>query len=263
MITPAWEKNGIQLYLGDCREVMPQLDPVSLIVTSPPYYNLKDYSSWFTYESYLTDMRTVLSESFRLLPNGRHLVWNIQPYLPTRQNDERWHLPLSADTIREAYLVGFMLEHTIVWRKTNSVCQHMFGSYPYPPSFIYTPTTEDVHIFRKPGKAEYVKNEESKLTKEEWTKWTVPIWDIPLEFIPSRWHLKHGASFPTELPRRAMRLHSFVGETVLDPFNGLASTGVAAIETGRKYIGIELSEEYLGFSIARLEKALNEPKPLV
>lgn len=243
-----------KLILGDCKDMLATLDDASIdaCITSPPYFNLRDYAQWDSYEAYLADMFTVITQIYRVLKPGRHLGWNIQAYLPSKIDGERWHLPLSADTIGLAYRTGFMLESTIIWNKTNGRTQRMFGSYPYPPSIIYTPTTEDIHIFRKPGKAAYDKTDKSKITLQEWKEWTKHIWDMPVDYT------KHGhkATFPVQLPYRFIRLHSLVGDVVLDPFIGSGTTGIACAKCERSLLGIEKNEQYYKLAHGRISAAM-------
>lgn len=247
-----WTSGDVTLYCGDCLDILPTLaaGSVDLTITSPPYLNLRAYSKWETYVDYLKDMASALHQCARVARPGRHVCWNVQPYLPDRRDGERWHYPLSSDIIRLAYDAGMMLESTITWHKTNAVCQRMFGSYPFPPTIIYTPNTEDIHIFRKPGNAEYTKTPDSKLTKQEWADWTTHIWDMPISY-----NKQHAATFPLELPLRLMRLHSLVGDTVLDCFAGIATTSVACVQTGRKFIGIEIDAGYFAIARKRIEAA--------
>ena len=236
------------LYNMDCMEFMRQQpdECFDLLVTSPPYWSLRpEYSFWDTYEEYIDQLDEWFAESVRLIPAGRHSVWNVQQAIPSKLNGERYHYPLSADLIQIAYRHGMWLEHTVVWNKINAVCQRMFGSYPYPPTIIYTPNIEDIHIFKKPGKADLSrKTDESLITKEEWTEWALPIWNMPISY-----NKKHAATFPLELPKRVIRLHSFVGDTVFDPFAGLGTTGVACKLLDRNFVGTELKEEY--YKLAR------------
>ena len=214
---------------------------------------LNEVTGWI---SYLNSVDKWFCELGRIIKSGRHVCWNVQPFLPSKLKKERYHQPLSADTIRIAYRHQFMLEHTIIWNKINAVCQRMFGSYPYPPTIIYTPNTEDIHIFRKIGKADLSsKTDESKITKQEWKEWTLTIWDMPIGY-----NTEHTATFPKELPTRLIKLHSFVGDIVFDPFTGSGTTGVACVKTGRKFTGIEIDPEYVEIAKKRIEYALMQPR---
>jgi len=253
--------SDIQLYCGDCLDILPTLEAgsVDLIVTSPPYWNLREYSHWPEYEHYLASLRQWVFLIANVVKDGRHFICNVQPYIPDKINGStRWHHPLSADLITLAYEYGFMLERTLIWHKTNSVAQRMFGSYPYPPTIMYTPTTEDIHVFKKLGKADLSnKTEASKITKQEWSEWTLPIWDLPIGYSK-----KHPATFPLELPYRSVRLHSFVGDTILDPFMGSGTTGVACVKTGRNFIGIEIDPGYFAIAEKRIAEAKMQPRLL-
>ena len=251
-------QNKVELHLGDCLDVMRGMadKSVDAVITSPPYFNLRDYAHWSSYEEYLSDVDCWFAELGRIVKDGRHVGWNVQPFLPTKLDSQRYHLPLSADTIRIAYKHSFMLEHTVTWHKTNSVCQRMFGSYPYPPTIIYTPNTEDIHIFRKLGKADLSnKSDDSKLSKDEWNEWTLSIWHLPIGYDK-----EHTATFPIELPTRFIKLHSFVGDTILDPFMGSGTTGVACVQTGRNFIGIEIDPTYFAIAEKRIAEAQLQPR---
>ena len=243
--------DNIEIFHGDCLDIMTNMndESIDLVVTSPPYFNLREYSFWETYDTYLADLNRWFKQLGRIIKTGRHVCWNIQSHLPSKIGNNRYHFPLSADTVKIAYSHEFMLERTVVWHKTNSVCQRMFGSYPYPPNILYTPNTEDIHVFRKIGKTDLSnKSEKSKITKEEWNEWTLSIWKMPIGY-----NKQHTAMFPLELPTRCIRLHSFINDIILDPFSGLSTTGMACINTGRKFVGIEKEKKYFDIAKERLE----------
>lgn len=242
------------LYLGDCLEILPTLaaGSVDMTVTSPPYWNLREYSYWETYEGHLHSVDNWIAELSRAIKPGRHICWNIQHFLPDKRNGERYHRPLSADTTKAAYNHDLMLEYRVIWHKPNGHNQRMFGSYPNPPTIIYTPNYEDILIFRKFGQADLSnKTQDSQLTLDEWKEWTLPIWDIAVDYRA----MGHPAQYPEELPTRCIRLHSFQGDTILDPFAGSGTTGVACVQTGRKFIGIEIEPKYFDIACKRIEKA--------
>jgi len=127
----------------------------------------------------------------------------------------------------------------------------MFGSYPYPPTIIYTPSLEDIHIFRKEGQAALEnKTESSKITKEEWAEWTIPIWWMAIDYRK----MGHPACFTEELPHRCIKLHSFVGDLIFDPFMSSGTTAVAADRLGRRWFGCDTNPEYVELALERLEK---------
>src|SRR3990167_2549835 len=112
---------------ANCVEFMEEIEnnTIDLVVTSPPYYNLREYSQWNSYESYLDDIDRWFHHLGRVVKPGRHICWNIQRIIPDKRDKMRWHWPLSADTIHIAYDHGFMLDQTIIWNK-NTSNQRMF-----------------------------------------------------------------------------------------------------------------------------------------
>lgn len=141
---------------------------------------------------------------------------------------------------------GFLYEKTIIWYKgQGTATQKLFGSYPYPGIILVSGVTEHIITARKPrGKhKEDISDEtkeKSKLTKDEWAKWAIDLW----EFAPVRKSQSgHTAAFPFELPKRCIRLFSFYEDIVLDPFMGSGTTARSAIHTGRKYIGYEIHKD--------------------
>ena len=246
-------------------------ESVTLIVTSPPYYNIKDYSmdgnqekkhssvdlsdmgSCETYENYIEEILCVWKECERvLIPNGK-LCINV-PLMPMKKKDMNTHhnrhmFDLQSD-IQNSILknTGLFLMDLYIWNRTNSAKKLMFGSYPHPRNFYAQNTTEFITIYVKDGKPNNdvgVKiKEESKLSKEEWIELTKQIWNLP---IPNKKDMAfgvHPAIMPEEIVRRCVKLFSFKGELVLDPFTGSGTTLKVAKELGRNFVGYEIYENY-------------------
>ena len=247
---PRYSDPNVSIFRGDSRFLSEYLSPnsIDLTVTSPPYYDLRE-CYWEDYAMYMSDMLIVLKHLFSVTKPGRHVCYVVQPWVPGKDSEGlRVHYPLEADLTVAAYSLGFELEAPLVWEKTNSTSQRMFGSYPYPPTTIYTPTSERILVFRKPGKVDTTnKDDKSLISYEEWDEWTKTTW-----YLPFVYNKQHSSTFNIEIPRRLIRLHSFVDDLVLDPFGGIFTTGLAALETGRNFLGIELLEEYCQIGIERL-----------
>ena len=243
---------------------------VSLIVTSPPYFNIKDYSKDGyqknsqgdrqrgqigdipVYEKYIQEMLKVWKECERVLkPNGK-LVINT-PLMPMLKKNLNTHynrhiFNIDADiqnSIKQK--TGLFLLDMYIWNRTNPTKKLMFGSYPFPSNFYAQNTTEFISVYVKDGKPirPSAKNKEaSKLTQQEWLEFTKQIWDIP---IPNKGDLafgKHSAIMPEEIVERCVRLYSFVGDLVLDPFAGSGTTLRVAKRLNRNYVGYEISPTY-------------------
>ena len=244
---------------------------VHLVVTSPPYFNIKDYSKdgyqngshsqrrasdlggIDSYESYLQGLLKVWQECERVLvPNGKMCV-NV-PLMPIPKRSVNTHYN------RHIYDLQSDIQHSIlgntklflldlyIWQRTNSSKKLMFGSYPYPRNLYAQNTAEFITVYVKDGAPQNdiprsVKKK-SRLTQEEWREYTQQVWNFS---IPGRGDLafgKHAAIMPEELAKRCIRLYSYAGETVLDPFAGSGTTLRVAKTLERRYVGYEIYPAY-------------------
>jgi site-specific DNA-methyltransferase (adenine-specific) len=230
---------------------------VHLVVTSPPYWNLKDYGnddaigqSSTTYDEYLASICKVFREcAKKLTPDGK-LIVNIMPILlPGKSSKFRRRVTKTVLTDLETFMnsLGDMYFHSLyIWDKRKAVRFSSWGSYPHPPNLLSTYPYEWIIVFSKSGKRHKVIEaikDKSAITHDEFTNWVQnSIWD----FQPASAKQEgHPAPFPEELPRRCIRLYSFVGDTVLDPFAGSGTTLKVARELGRNSIGYEINPNYV------------------
>lgn len=238
-------------------------ESVHLVVTSPPYFDARDYATddqighGGSLETYLRSMKRVLQECFRVLRPGRKFCLNISD-LPLRGDDGVEWLPLGPLVLNLCLAVGFRLADRIVWDKTPKK-GFQFGSLPYPPSPLICDSLEYVYILRRPGRPDYSyvppgAKERSRLTPQEYKEYTKQIWSIRRVRLRDNMD-GHIAPFPTELPLRCIRLYSFVGDVVLDPFAGSGTTGQAALMTERNSVMYEINPDYLGFIREKVEGA--------
>lgn len=261
-----------KIYYKDARNMSEIPDnSIHLIVTSPPYFNIKDYSKdgyqnkkhsekngsqigdIENYEKYIQELLVVWRECERVLaPNGK-LVINA-PLMPMIKSKMTTHynrhiFDINAD-IQHSILKGtkLFLYDTYIWNRTNPSKALMFGSYPYPRNFYAQNTIEFVTIYVKDGKP--INNlpkdikENSKLTEKEWVEFTKQIWNIPIPGKDDSAFGKHPAIMPEEIVNRCVRLFTFVGDIVLDPFAGSGTTLKVAKELGRNFVGYEVMESY-------------------
>ena len=219
---------------------------VALAFTSPPYNVGKDYDDNLSLAAYLEMIRAVADEVLRVLrPGGRYVV-NIanlgrKPYIPLHAHFYAVHMA-----------AGFLPMGEIIWRKgkgVNGSCA--WGSWRSAKA----PRLRDVHeyllVFAKDGFSRPDRGE-SDIERDDFMAATLSVWDILPE---SAKRVGHPAPFPVELAQRVVRLYSYVGDVVLDPFMGSGTTAVAALQSGRRYVGYEIAPEYCALAETRLAEA--------
>jgi site-specific DNA-methyltransferase (adenine-specific) len=248
-------KTTHKVIVGDSRFMREVPDEsVHLVITSPPYWQLKDYGSQEqigfndTYQEYTNNLNLVWMECLRVLHQGCRLCINIGDQFARSVYYGRYKvIPIRTEIIKFCEAAGFDYMGAIVWQKVTT-CNTtggatVMGSYPYPRSGILKLDYEFILIFRKYGKQPRVKKEikeKSRLTKEEWNQYFTGHWSFPGEK-----QNKHLAMFPAELPRRLVKMFSFIGDTVLDPFLGSGTTSLAAMNLTRNSVGYEINEGFL------------------
>lgn len=263
------------LNLGDARQLdwIPR-ESIHLVVTSPPYFNLKRYNEhpgqlghFDDYERFHDELDAVWRHCFRVLVPGGRLVCNVGDVcVARRRNAGRHHvLPLHADIAVRTRRLGFDYLTPILWHKIANAQFEAAGNgggflgKPYEPNAIVKNDVEYILMLRKPGAYRKPTDEQratSRLTKEEQAEWFQPIW-AGLTGVSTR---EHPAPFPVELAYRLIRMFSFTGDTVLDPFNGTGSTTIAAVRADRNSIGNEIDPAYFDLAVKRVGRALSEPR---
>ena len=252
---------------GDSRNMSQiQDESVGLIVTSPPYWQLKDYGAdrqiGFnqSYEDYINHLNLVWSECYRILQPGCRLCINIGDQFARTAYYGRYKIvPIHSEIIRFCETVGFDYMGTIIWQKQTTMHttggQRVMGSYPYPRGGIVKVDYENILLFKKQGKAPSVEKadrEASKLTDEEWNTYFSSHW-----IFPGAKQAEHIAVFPEELPKRLIKMYSFVGDTVCDPFMGSGTTALAAMKLERNSVGYEINREFRRYYHEKLIKMSN------
>lgn len=248
-------KTQHKIIIGDSRDMNEISDEsVHLIITSPPYWQLKDYGEQNqigyndSYEEYINNLNLVWNECYRVLHKGCRLCVNIGDQFARSVYYGRYKvIPIRTEIIRFCETIGFDYMGAIIWQKVTT-CNttggaSIMGSYPYPRNGIIKIDYEFILILKKLGKAPKVSKEiktKSKMTKEEWNEYFYGHWNFPGET-----QKKHLAMFPEELPRRLIKMFCFVGDTVLDPFLGSGTTTLAAKNLNRNSIGYEINKDFL------------------
>jgi DNA modification methylase len=244
-----------KIIIGDAREMKEVSDESThLIITSPPYWQLKDYGKQEqigfndTYEEYINNLNLVWNECHRVLYPGCRLCINIGDQFARSVYYGRYKvIPIRTEITKFCETIGFDYMGAIIWQKVTT-CNTtggatIMGSFPYPRNGILKIDYEFILIFKKPGNPPKVsKNikEQSRLSDKEWNQYFTGHWNFPGER-----QNKHLAVFPEELPKRLIKMFSFIGDTVLDPFLGSGTTTLAARNLKRNSVGYEINEKFL------------------
>ncbi len=255
------------IIIGDSRQMDYLKDnSVQLAITSPPYWQLKDYGTdtqigyHEDYETYINNLNLVWKECYRVLENGCRLCVNIGDQFARAVYYGRYKvIPIRTEIIKFCESIGFDYMGAIIWQKKTTMNTtggaSLMGSYPNPRNGILSIDYEFILIFKKLGTPKKVSKEikaQSSMTKEEWK-----------EFFQGHWHFGgakqdgHIAMFPEELPYRLIKMFSFVGDTVLDPFLGSGTTSLVAKKTNRNSVGYEINKAYRPY----IEKKLGVQTP--
>ncbi len=260
------------VYFKDSRSMKEIPDnSVQLVITSPPYFNIKDYSldgkqsvqnadrkkgqigDIPEYEEYICSMLEVWRECERVLvPNGK-LVINVplMPILKKQMNTHHTRHIFDINSDIQSSIISnlsntFLLD-VYIWERTNSSKKLMFGSYPSPGNLYAQNTLEFMTVYVKGGKPSQRSQEikdSSKLSRAEWVEFTKQIWRLPIPNKKDPAYGTHSALMPAEIASRFIKMFSFVGDVVLDPFTGSGTTLSEAVRLNRRYVGYEISDHY-------------------
>lgn len=306
----------IDLRQGNCLELMKSIpaNSIDLAITSPPYFNAREYSQWETVEDYLDEMKSAFKEVYRLLKNHHHVVLNVGD-VTCRTGKAKWavrKLPLGAYFVNMFEDIGFQFIDDYIWDKGEPQTKRHLGNPPYPLYQYPVNCYEHILIFAKheldktkipcpdchqtitqsnsctgigvqswecknpdcPTKSAHgrgkrfsarsvlmnsyqtTENEIPKDIIQKWRRDIVKITPVIKTNCKGENTIGHTAPFPKEIPEMAVLFYTGVGDVVLDPFMGSGTTGIACVNSRRRFIGMELDRQY--FETA--EKRINEAK---
>jgi len=264
-------KSRHRIITGDSRHMGELKDKsVQLVITSPPYWQLKDYGTndqiGFndSYEKYINNLNLVWSECYRVLDNGCRLCVNIGDQFARSVYYGRYKvIPIRTEIIKFCESIGFDYMGAIIWQKkttTNTTGgATIMGSFPTPRNGILSIDYEFILLFKKlgtPKKPDKETKEASTMSKDEWK-----------EYFSGHWNFGgvkqdgHVAMFPEELPRRLIKMFAFTGDTVLDPFMGSGTTALAAKNLNRNSVGYEINPDFI--PIIKMKLQVNQPDLLM
>jgi len=253
-----FNREGISLYNNNfiTVDLSSYRGEVDLIVTSPPYNVSIEYGSHrddASYEEYLEFTERWLKKALLLLKEGGRLCLNIP--LDKNKNGLK---PVYADIVKVARDVGFGYQSTIVWNEQNISRRTAWGSWLSASApYVIAPVEMIVLLYK--GHWKRKEKGESTITRDEFIEWTNGVWTFPGE---SKKRVGHPAPFPLELPRRCIRMFSYRGDLVLDPFVGSGTTLISAFQEGRRGIGVELDPNYARLAVERITKEMERAPSL-
>jgi site-specific DNA-methyltransferase (adenine-specific) len=273
---PPYRRTTHRLHHGDARGLawIPDTS-VHLVVTSPPYWTLKQYAAgnpdqmghFDDYEQFLTELDRVWKECARVLVGGGRICCVVGDVcIPRKRGGRHYLVPLHADIQVRARKLGLDCLMPILWHKISNGATEVEGNgsgfygKPYQPGGIIKNDIEYILFLRKGGEYRSVQGLQkalSMLTKEEMKTWQRSIWT---DIRGASTRDGHPAPYPVELADRLVRLFSFAGDTILDPFAGTGSTSLAAIMAGRNSIANEIEPRYIAIARQRLAKLIRDPK---
>jgi DNA modification methylase len=265
---PPFDRTTHRLHLGDARDLswIPDAS-VHLVVTSPPYWTLKEYRQECPGQMGDIEDYRVWRECARLLVGGGRICCVVGDVCIPRKRAGRHHvMPLHADIQVRARTLGLDCLTPILWHKiANGVTEAVgngagFYGKPYQPGSVIKNDLEYILFLRKGGEYRSVgplAKAHSMLTREEMQTWLRSIWT---DIRGASTRDGHPAPYPVELATRLIRMFSFAGDTVLDPFLGTGTTSVAALLSGRNSVGNEIDPHYLAIAREKLEAAHRRPK---
>ena len=240
-----------RIICGDAQEVLARIPDrsIDLIITSPPYnfghtYAQDPHDDTHEWNEYFEKLLLVWTECERVLKPGGRMAVNVQPlfsdYVPT-------HHIISRQLAR----LGLLWKAEFLWEKNNYNAKYTaWGSWKSPSMPYIKYTWEFIEVFDKETHKKTGRREDIDITGEEFKEWVLGKWTFASEIRMKDY--EHPAMFPEELPRRLMKLFSYKNDIVLDPFNGAGTTSLVARKQGRRFIGIDVSEQYCDMALKRV-----------
>ncbi len=221
---------------------------IHLLITSPPYNVGKEYDKDYSLEEYLSFLKRIWNESYRVLAPGGRICINVANL------GRKPYIPLHSYIIKDMLELGYLMRGEIIWCKgSSSSPSTAWGSWLSASNPTLRDTHEYILIFSKDSYSRKKENKTNTISRDEFLEYTKSIWNF--NAVSAR-KIGHPAPFPIDLPMRLMQLYSFKGDVVLDPFMGSGQTALAALKTKRNFVGYDSEKEYVELASKRIEQYL-------
>jgi len=254
-VKPFFQIGSLRIYNADILQIEAiQDDSVDLVVTSPPYdvdIKYQNYDDNLPYDEYLEFTKRWLSKVHDLTKADGRLCLNI----PLDKN-KGGQQSVCADITTLAKQIGWKYHSTIIWNEQNISRRTAWGSWMSASAPYVIAPVEAILVMCK-ARWEKAERGRSDITRDEFIEWTNGVWNFSGE---SKARIGHPAPFPIELPKRCIKLFSFQGDVVLDPFLGSGTTLIACLQTDRSGIGVEINQTYCQLAVKRLEHGVYQKK---
>jgi len=225
---------------------------IHLMITSPPYNVSKEYDEDLSLKEYLNLLKKSFTETYRVLVNGGRSCINVANL------GRKPYIPLSDYISKMMIEIGFNMRGEIIWNKASSASPSTaWGSWQSATNPILRDIHEYILVFSKGDYKRVRGKKENTITKEQFMEWTKSVWVMNAE---SARRIGHPAPFPEELPFRLIQLYSFKDDIILDPFMGSGTTAISALKSDRKYVGYEISKEYIELAEKRIDPYKSQVK---
>jgi site-specific DNA-methyltransferase (adenine-specific) len=224
---------------------------IHLMVTSPPYNVTKEYDDNLTLNEYLGLLKRVFKETYRKLVVGGRVCINVANI------GRKPYIPLDSHITQIMLKLGFLMRGEIIWNKSaSSGTSTAWGSWKSAANPILRDVHEYILVFSKGDFSRKKESKDNTITKDQFLEYAKSIWTFPSE---SAKKVGHPAPFPVELPYRCIQFYTFKGDVVLDPFMGSGSAAVAALKSGRYFVGYDIKPEYVEAANKRIRLATEQP----
>ncbi|HPV14481.1 MAG TPA: site-specific DNA-methyltransferase [Candidatus Cloacimonadota bacterium] len=233
-------------------ESMDQLpdNSVHLMITSPPYNVTKEYDDDLSLDEYRDLLRRVWRETYRVLINGGRACINVANL------GRKPYIPLHSYIIEDMHAAGFFMRGEIIWNKGSSASPSTaWGTWKSAKNPVLRDVHEYILVFCKGNYSRQKTAKENDISRDEFLAYTKSVWDFSA--VSAR-AIGHPAPFPLELPLRLIKLYSFVGDVILDPFLGSGTTSLAAVKSNRHYVGYDLNQSYIELANSRVMNVQEE-----
>ncbi len=247
-------ENVLDKHFCHTSEEMKELpdNSIHLMITSPPYNATKEYDENLSLDEYLSLLKRVWKETYRVLVPGGRACINIANL------GRKPYIPLHSFIIKDMLEIGYLMRGEIIWNKGSSASPSTaWGSWLSAANPVLRDIHEYILVFSKGTFSLKSSGKESTITKEEFLEWTKSVWTFPA--VSAR-IIGHPAPFPEELPARLIKMYSFKNDVILDPFLGSGTTSLAAIKNNRHYIGYDTDRNYIELANRRISKYKNQMK---